>query len=67
MTLWLPTMTFDEYLQFRKEDILEWKNGVSFLKDFAEMSDSDRTFYANESKKLQPYFHEYLIRGGFPE
>jgi len=67
MTLWLPTMTFYEYLQFRKEDPLTWKGDLLFLKDVAEISASDRTFYVNESKKLQPYFHEYLIRGGFPE
>lgn len=44
------------------------KDGLSkcSLREFAGMLEQDRMCFAEIARKLTPYFHEYLIRGGFP-
>jgi len=67
MTLRLPTLSFYEYLLIRNENPLEDLELPGNLKAFQKLSERERLHFADQSRKLTPYFHEYLIRGGFPE
>lgn len=67
MSLRLPTISFYEYLLIRDEDPIEETLDGLTLRDFKSFSQVQRHRYAELSRKLTPYFHQYLIRGGFPE
>jgi len=67
LTLRLPTLSFYEHLLIRNEDPLEGVELVRSLEKCAQLTEQERLFHADQSRKLTPYFHEYLIRGGFPE
>ena len=67
MTLRLPTLSFYEYLLIRDENPLDDATLPKTLKAFKNLSEQERLFFAEQSRKLTPYFHDYLIRGGFPE
>jgi len=65
-TLRLPTLSFREYLQLRQietPDIIE----VESLRELFGWSPADFLQTAALAKPLTAHFHEYLLRGGFPE
>jgi len=66
MTLRLPTLSFYEYLLIRGEDPLGELEPAT-LAAFEHLSPRERDDWAGRCRKLTPYFHQYLIRGGFPE
>ena len=67
MTIRLPTLSFYEYLLIRNENPLDEINERVTLAMFEDFSQRDRHDWADRARKLTPYFHHYLIRGGFPE
>lgn len=62
----VPTMSFVEYLQIRGDD-LPTMTPVGSLAEIDEWSDAERARVVGRARELVPHFHEYLIRGGFPE
>jgi predicted AAA+ superfamily ATPase len=67
VTIRLPTLSFYEYLLIRNENPLNEINERFTLAMFQNLSERDRNDWANQARKLTPHFHQYLIRGGFPE
>jgi predicted AAA+ superfamily ATPase len=67
MTLRLPTLSFYEYLLIRDENPIDDTELPKTLKALKNLSEQERLFHADQSRKLTPFFHQYLIRGGFPE
>ena len=67
LTIRLPTLSFFEYLQIRNEDPLQGEELDCSLQTFRDISPGERYKLSEHSRKLMPFFHEYLIRGGFPE
>ncbi|PXA03725.1 ATPase [Coraliomargarita sinensis] len=65
-TIKLPTLTFREFLKLRQVEVPEMAE-VSSLKQLIEHSPSDILQFQSGAKQLTPYFHDYLLRGGFPE
>lgn len=65
-TIKLPTLTFREFLRLRQIDTPEMAV-VTSLKQLVDSSPSERLQFQSAAKKLTPYFHDYLLRGGFPE
>jgi len=66
-TIRLPTLSFYEYLLIRDENPLQENNEPVTMKMFRNLSEQERSYWAVQARKLTPYFHQYLIRGGFPE
>ena len=66
-TIRLPTLSFYEYLLIRNENPLHENNDPITLKSFRNLSERERSYWIEQSRKLTPHFHQYLIRGGFPE
>lgn len=65
-TVKLPTLSFKEFLQLKKIDLPNLPNvqSLAHLYDW----DTSKFLRASESaKQLLPHFHDYLMRGGFPE
>ena len=67
MTIRLPTLSFYEYLLIRGENPLGALGERVSLATFTNLSARERLDWSDRSRKLTPYFHHYLIRGGFPE
>jgi len=67
LTIRLPTLSFYEYLLIRDENPLAEKNAPLSLSIFQHLSERERLNWSDQARKLTPYFHQYLIRGGFPE
>jgi predicted AAA+ superfamily ATPase len=67
MTIRLPTLSFYEYLLIRNENPFDETQERTTLTAFQHMSERDRYDWSDRARKLTPYFHQYLIRGGFPE
>ncbi len=65
-TLPLPTLSFREYLQLRQVPLPDILN-VRSLRDLFDWTDGDFARVRNQGQSLTAHFHEYLIRGGFPE
>jgi len=65
-TIKLPTLSFYEYLKIKNIDSINIKDTNSLLNVF-DWTDSERIKAAEGARKLVPHFHEYLLRGGFPE
>lgn len=65
-TLRLATLSFFEYLQLRKLTVPDLP-AVASLKDLFHWSDADFTRVAEAGRPLVGMFHEYLLRGGFPQ
>ncbi|GHC53671.1 ATP-binding protein [Roseibacillus persicicus] len=65
-TLPLPTLSFGEYLSLRQVE-LDPVPVVSSLIDCFEWSAGDFARATRQGQALVPHFHEYLLRGGFPE
>jgi hypothetical protein len=65
-TIKLPTLSFYEYLQIKeiKESNLPKVQSLNQIFQW----NNKRTFeLAERSRDLIPYFHDYLLRGGFPQ
>ncbi|GHT14390.1 ATPase [Planctomycetales bacterium] len=68
LTIRLPTLSFYEYLRLRNEDPIDFSSSkVVSLQNVKDMSENERHIFAEHTRKLTPFFHQYLIRGGFPE
>jgi len=65
-TIKLPTLSFFEYLKIKKIETPHIKDATSLLNVFS-WTDGERIKAAEASRKIVPHFHEYLLRGGFPE
>lgn len=65
-TVKLPTLTFHEFLQLKEVQYPEPPK-VSSLTAIFDWKDGDFLKGTESAKRLLPHFHDYLIRGGFPE
>ncbi|MCL4740780.1 MAG: ATP-binding protein [Phycisphaerales bacterium] len=65
-TIKLPTLSFYEYLQIRNTAMPEVPRVASLTQPFA-WPDAERRRVALSAEALVPHFHEYLLRGGFPQ
>jgi len=65
-TIRLATLSFFEYLQLRKLSVPELAP-VGSLREFFAWESARLTRTAEEARPLIGLFHEYLLRGGFPQ
>lgn len=65
-TIPLPTLSFREYLQLRNTSVPELPT-IRSLRELFEWAPGDFVRVASAAQSLTAHFHEYLIRGGFPE
>ena len=65
-TIKLPTLTFREFLRLRNIAPPTMAE-VASLKQLLDCNPSELLGFQSAAKKLTPYFHDYLLRGGFPE
>ena len=65
-TLKIPTLSFYEYLMLRGVTLPEIPQVKSFV-DLFSWSEGDFFKVGRQGQTLVPHFHEYLMRGGFPE
>ncbi len=65
-TVRLATLSFFEYLQIRDRPVPALP-AVNSLKDLLEWKDAEFTKVGEEARPLVGEFHEYLLRGGFPQ
>jgi len=65
-TIRLPTLSFCEYLRIRREPEPDIPR-VRSLADVFDWTPGERTLAASIADILTPRFHEYLLRGGFPQ
>jgi predicted AAA+ superfamily ATPase len=65
-TIKLPTLSFFEYLQIKKVRVPQLPE-VRSLASLFEWTDGQRAKAAATARPLLGHFHEYLLRGGFPE
>ena len=65
-TIKLPTLSFFEYLKIKDVALPNIKDTKSLHTVFS-WTDGERIAAAGAARKLVPHFHEYLLRGGFPE
>jgi predicted AAA+ superfamily ATPase len=65
-TIPLPTLSFAEFLRLRKIDLPEIPLVKSLLTLF-DWTPTDFSRTAHIGRALTPHFHDYLLRGGFPE
>lgn len=65
-TIKLPTLTFSEYLQINDIALPKLPH-LRSMKQLFEWTSAKRALAGVTAKPLVPHFHEYLLRGGFPE
>lgn len=65
-TIKLPTLSFFEYLQIKQIDLPNLPSVGSLATLFA-WSDAERIRAAETARPLVAHFHDYLLRGGFPQ
>lgn len=65
-TLRLSTLSFTEYARIRKLDLPELPE-IDSLDRLVEFSPADLERTAAQARPYVGHFHEYLIRGGFPQ
>ena len=65
-TLPMPTLSFAEYLLLRKVEIPDLAP-LRSLRQLFEWREGDFARTAAAARPLTAHFHEYLLRGGFPE
>lgn len=65
-TIPFSTLSFMEYLRLRTVETPNIPTSQSLLELF-DWHESDFARIAVEAQPLTPHFHEYLLRGGFPE
>lgn len=66
-TIPLPTLSFGEYLKLRQIPIPRGLPYVRSLRELFEWSEADFARVASIAQPLTAHFHDYLLRGGFPE
>jgi predicted AAA+ superfamily ATPase len=65
-TIPLPTLSFGEYLRLRNVSIPRLPP-LRSLRELFRWSEAEFARTAAQAQPLTAHFHEYLIRGGFPE
>ena len=65
-TIPLPTLSFNEFLRLRGVETPQLPE-VKSLRELFDWKDADFARVANLARPLTVHFHEYLLRGGFPE
>ena len=65
-TIPLATLSFGEFLRLRRAEIPELP-GVDSLRRLFEWSEADFFRAGAAGRALTVHFHDYLLRGGFPE
>lgn len=65
-TVRLTTLSFYEYLQIKKIDVVGLP-AVSSLAQLFDWTEGQFAAVAGEVRPLVGHFHEYLLRGGFPQ
>jgi predicted AAA+ superfamily ATPase len=65
-TIKLPTLSFKEFLKLRNIEVPPIQELTS-LRKLLECSPGQFAQFTAVARKLTPYFHDYLLRGGFPE
>jgi len=65
-TIKLPTLSFYEYLKIKRVEQPELPEVHSLIPIFA-WTNRERVRVAEQARPLVPHFHDYLLRGGFPE
>lgn len=65
-TIPLPTLSFGEFLKLRKIEPIEPAAAKS-LRELFEWEPADFARIMPAARALTVHFHEYLLRGGFPE
>lgn len=66
-TIPLPTLSFGEYLKLRKVEVPSALPEVKSLREVFGWRTADFARIASVARPLTVHFHEYLLRGGFPE
>lgn len=62
----VPTLSFYEYLRIKDIELPSLPDEPSLIPMFL-WSEAKRLKVSEDAKPLVPHFHEYLLRGGFPE
>ncbi len=65
-TIKLPSLSFFEYLRIKGIETPDVRD-VQSLRHIFSWTDAERITAAANARRLVPHFHEYLMRGGFPE
>lgn len=65
-TIKLPTLSFYEYLKIKKIAFPDLPQVASFLNLF-NMQDNERMKISEKARPLIGHFHDYILRGGFPQ
>ena len=65
-TIKLATLSFFEYLQIKNIELPRIPSVASLVEIFS-WSQPDRIRAGEVARPLVPHFHEYLLRGGFPQ
>jgi predicted AAA+ superfamily ATPase len=65
-TIVLPTLSFGEFLRLRQVEVPKIPE-VASLRDLFDWSEADFARAAARARIRTAHFHEYLLRGGFPE
>lgn len=65
-TLQLSTLSFYEYLQIKKIALPQIPK-ISHISDLCNASPSEIYRFSEAAQILMGHFHEYLVRGGFPQ
>jgi len=66
-TIPLPTLSFGEYLHLRDIAVSDQLPAAQSLKDLFDWSPAELAKVAKLAQPLTSHFHDYLLRGGFPE
>jgi len=65
-TIKLPTLSFYEYLRIKEISFPNLPQVTSFL-DLFNMPDNERMKISEMARPLIGHFHDYILRGGFPQ
>ncbi|HRH86120.1 MAG TPA: ATP-binding protein [Rubrivivax sp.] len=66
-TIPLPTLSFAEYLRLRQVQVPENLPPLKSLRSLFSWTPAEFARVAKLAQPLTAHFHEYLLRGGFPE
>lgn len=66
-TIPLPTLSFGEFLKLRNIAVPAGIPAVRTLRDLFDWSEADFARARAAARPLTGHFHDYLLRGGFPE
>jgi uncharacterized protein len=66
-TIALPTLSFAEYLRLRQVPMIDNLPPLKSLRELFTWASPEFARVAKLAQPLTAHFHEYLLRGGFPE